>query len=415
MSKSTGVLPITETLEPQNQAELATAIRESHEANRAVYPIGGGTSLDFGLPAKRTGVGLSLARLDRVIDFPARDLTVTVEAGIVMSTLTDVLAKEKLQLAVDVPRAEKAMLGGVVATNFNGYRRYGMGAIRDHIIGISAVDGRGSAFKGGGRVVKNVAGYDFCKLLTGSMGTLGVITQLTLKLKPLHEQRSLVGCYVPDLNLAERLLDGLAKSATSPAGIELVVGRIWMETELGAAFGNVAPEGPWLVVALEGTGVEVSWMNEKLQQEWRALGVTQCQVLQNPTALRSMLQEFPQHGSSPLSIRASIAPSGVTAFIAAAKEIDANCQIQAHAGNGSIIVNFSQFPAAGLARTLVGKLQPLAGKSHGYVTMLANPSGGEVTHQSVWGGVDAPYNLMTRIKKQFDPKDILNPGRFVYL
>ena len=96
--------------------------------------------------------------------------------------------------------------------------------MRDYVIGISAVDGRGMAFKGGGRVVKNVAGYDFCKLLTGSLGTLGVITQVTLKVKPLPERRRLVACRLRDLEQAEQLLAALVTSQTTPAAIELLVG-----------------------------------------------------------------------------------------------------------------------------------------------------------------------------------------------
>ena len=98
-----------------------------------------------------------------------------------------------------MPQPDAATLGGVVATDCSGPRRYGCGTMRDYVIGISAVDGRGVPFKGGGRVVKNVAGYDFCKLLTGSLGTLGVITQVTLKIKPLPESSALLVCDVRDL------------------------------------------------------------------------------------------------------------------------------------------------------------------------------------------------------------------------
>src|SRR5437762_1029226 len=159
---------IKEMLSPASQDELAADVRDSCETSKPLYPIGGGTSLDFGLPAKAEGRGLSLGKLNRVIDYPARDMTVTVEAGVTMKVLADLLAKERQRLPVDVPQAEAATIGGVIATNWNGPRRYGESPLRDFVIGISAVDGRGLPFKGGGRVVKNVAGYEFCKLLTGS-------------------------------------------------------------------------------------------------------------------------------------------------------------------------------------------------------------------------------------------------------
>ena len=108
-----------------------------------------------------------------------------------------------------------------MATNSSGPRRFGQGTIRDYVIGISAVDGRGVAFKAGGRVVKNVAGYDFCKLLVGSYGTLGVITQLTLKTKPRPEASALVVCDVPDYAQADVLLGSLVTSQTTPVAVEL--------------------------------------------------------------------------------------------------------------------------------------------------------------------------------------------------
>ena len=107
-----------------------------------------------------------------------------------MGFLKQTLASEGLMLPLDVPQQEAATLGGVIATNTNGPRRFGLGTVRDYVIGIEAVNGKGQLFHGGGRVVKNVAGYDFCKLLTGSMGTLGVITQATVKLKPIPESAS---------------------------------------------------------------------------------------------------------------------------------------------------------------------------------------------------------------------------------
>ena len=144
------------------------------------------------LLAARPGHGLDLTGLSKIVDYTPRDMTILVEAGVRMADLAATLAAEGQQLPIDVPRAAEATIGGVVATNWNGPRRYGHGTIRDYVIGIHAVDGRGVPFKGGGRVVKNVAGYDFCKLLTGSLGTLGVITQLALKVKPLPEQSETV-------------------------------------------------------------------------------------------------------------------------------------------------------------------------------------------------------------------------------
>ncbi|MFT5524377.1 MAG: glycolate oxidase FAD binding subunit, partial [Pirellulaceae bacterium] len=232
-----------------------------------MYPLGGQTSLYFGLPAKVEGVGLSTVELNNVIDFPARDMTVTVEAGITMSKLAETLAVERLRLPVDVPQSSTATLGGVVATNFNGPRRYGTGTIRDYVIGISAIDGTGTPFKGGGRVVKNVAGYDFCKLLTGSMGTLGVISKLTLKLTPIPASFRILTCTPNSLENAESLLGELVRSNVTPSAVELVSGTRWTDQLQGSA------SDLHLVVALEGTELETAWMSVQLAKEWRESGI----------------------------------------------------------------------------------------------------------------------------------------------
>jgi len=413
-------LPISQTLAPADQDEVIAAVADCFAAETAVYPIGGGASLDFGLPAKEEGVGLSLAEMDNVIDFPARDLTISVEAGISMRRLANVLAEENLRLPIDVPKAETATIGGVIATNWNGPRRYGQGTVRDHVIGISAVDGRGKPFKGGGRVVKNVAGYDFCKLLTGSLGTLGVITQVTLRLKPIPQRSALFVARAESCEAAEEYLAALVESETTPVAVELLAGPHWADAP---AIGPVLAEGSSperacaLAVGLEGSEPEVRWMLDTLDREWQAQGVPHSAAVVDDDAavLWQRLAEFPQAGESPLALKANMTPSRGTEFVEVARQIDPQCSIQAHAGNGVVIVRFAEFPADGLSRTLVQQLEPIAVKGRGNVVVLSNPSGAEMTHQSVWGGIDAPFALMTDVKRQFDPKNILNPGRFVYV
>ena len=205
--------------------------------------------------------------------------------------------------------AGEATLGGLIATNFNGYRRYGLGAIRDHVIGISAVDGRGQMFKGGGRVVKNVAGYDFCKLLTGSLGTLGIITQVTLKLRPLPEAHAFVVCVPGDLLQAERWLTALGRSSATPTAVELLVGACWRETELAAIPRFSKANDLVLVLALEGTKAEVDWMIQRFNWELQREGASEVDVFSNAARLHELLVEFPQRVESPLTVRANVVPA----------------------------------------------------------------------------------------------------------
>jgi glycolate oxidase FAD binding subunit len=399
-------LPIHQTATPASQEELAREVQSAYESGTFIYPIGGGTSLDYGLPAKTPGMGLELAALNRVIDFPARDLTVTVEAGITMQQLAQTLAAEGLRLAVDVPQAQQATLGGVIATAWSGPRRFGYGSIRDFVIGITAIDGRGETFHGGGRVVKNVAGYDFCKLLTGSLGTLGVITQVTLKLRPLAETAEV--CVVPlsDVASIDPLLDWLTKTDVTPAAVEVVSGPKWNE--------QTAYARALAAILLEGTSPEVNWLGATTADELRPLApgsIHRIPASDVAPYWRSLV-EFPAT-DAPLALKATVQPSGVPRFWQGVLAIDPEASVQAHAGSGIVYVQFSAFPASGLSRTLVGKLQPLAAQCGGHVVVLKNPGGQEMTHQSVWGSLGAQLSVMQQVKQQFDPRGLLNPGRFV--
>jgi glycolate oxidase FAD binding subunit len=413
MSAVLDILPLTETIAPDDQRALAAAMADAYSSGTPMYPIGGGTSLDYGVAPSQQGVGISLANLERVVDYPARDMTITVEAGITMESLAATLAAQRQWLPIDVPQRAAATLGGVVATAFGGPRRYGNGTIRDYVIGIGAVDGRGIPFKGGGRVVKNVAGYDFCKLLTGSLGTLGVIAQVTLKIKPMPESSAFVVADLPDLGCTERLLSALVTSATTPSAVELLAGPRWREHEsLGLL---TAGSTVRLAVGLEGTADEVSWMVARLADEWRELGVTSSRTIHDDRAagLWRDLAEFPHAPDAPLVVKASLLSSRVTEFVALVRELDGDASIAAHAGNGVVVARFAKFDAAEVSRSLIGRLQPAAALAGGHCVVLSSTLGG-LTRQAVWGGAGDDTSWMEKIKAQFDPKGLLNPGRFVY-
>jgi glycolate oxidase FAD binding subunit len=444
-------LPITQTLTPASQVELADAVRQCHDRDTPLYPVGGATALDFGLTPKRPGAALSFAGLQAVVDYPARDMTVTVEAGMRVAELVQVLAREGQQWPIDVPRADHATVGGVIATNANGPRRYGYGSVRDYVIGISAVDGTGRPFKGGGRVVKNVAGYDFCKLLTGSLGTLGVLTQATLRLRPLPETSAWRGCVAANLETLDRLLDSLAASRTSPVAIETLAGPAWTASpRLAPLNSNTAridssqPSSPaspnasasasagattgasgsassystpyYLLVRFEGSEPEVAWQLEQVAAEWRAAGVADSHVWRGEDAdgwLRD-LAEFPQAPGAALVVQASVRPSGTVPMFRAFTAIDPRVSLLGHAGNGIVVARFAEFPAGGLSRTLVGRAQPEALRFDGSVKILSNPSGQEMAPHTVWGAGGASFDVMMSVKRQFDPRHVLNPGRFIF-
>jgi glycolate oxidase FAD binding subunit len=415
------LLPLSDTLTPADQAELAQILREAHDDGTPIYPIGGGASLDFGLPPRDTGIGLSMRGLRRVIDYPARDMTITVEAGITIDSLVATLAKEKQRLPIDLPDAHRATLGGVIATNTSGARRYANGSMRDYVIGITAVDGRGTLFHGGGRVVKNVAGYDFCKLLTGSLGTLAAITQVTLKVKPIPTHSRFVTCRMKNWPMAERILAALIKSKTSPTAIELLTGPAWNHDGLLGEF--TERDVAHVLVGLEADEPEVEWMASALWNEFRLLGVAADILPDSHTSpLWMRLAQFPVEAKSPLVVKATLRPGRACEFIERLIKIDPKCSVQSHAGNGIVIARFSESiaesgaksAAGGISKLIVSQLQPAANELGGQVIVLSCANPGELTRQCWWGNSGDSAPLMEDVKRQFDPKHLLNRGRFVY-
>jgi len=422
MATATASRTTTQTIAPTSRADVPDAVRAAYEASQAVYPIGGGTALDNGIAASQPGIQLDLTSLAKIVDYTPRDMTILVEAGVRMADLAATLAAESQHLPIDVPRASEATIGGVVATNWSGSRRYGYGTIRDYVIGIHAVDGRGVAFKGGGRVVKNVAGYDFCKLLTGSLGTLGVITQLAFKLKPLPETSATLVAACADLATADILLESFVNLAAPPIAIDYLAGPGWKTpTAISGQQSEIRSDTSHLVIRVEGTPAETDWLADRIQSEmWRGGGMNVARLATTDAdALWRQQVEFADRGAgdvpddSPLVVKIAVPASAATKLILPILAFDPACAIQAHAGNGIIIARFSKFSHGDLTTVLVGKLRPAAVGLGGSLVVVSSKLDGLTPHL-VWGGRTEAIELMGRIKQKFDPRGILNPGRFIY-
>jgi glycolate oxidase FAD binding subunit len=407
-------LPLSDTATPADQDGVAEVVRQAAESRTPVYPIGGGTRLDYGVRPTQPGIGLSLKGMDRVVDHAARDLTVTVEAGATMAQLVECLASQRQRLPVDVPRADQATVGGTVATDPVGPRRHRWGTLRDYVIGIQAVDGRGIPFSAGGRVVKNAAGYNLCRLLTGSLGTLGVITQVTFMLKPIAECSALVACDLADLDVAERLLAELAHTQTVPAAVELLAGPAWADDP---ALATQSPaSAARLLVGFEGTPAEVDWMVGQLEAQWRGWA---------PAAIRGddcgrvwdRLTEFPAEapgGDLPqVVIQISVLPSATVELVGLLLGAVPGCSIQAHAGDGIVKARLELEPSQ-IPRLLAERLRPAVAKAGGSLVVLSHPDGLPLTRGDVWGPAPNAAAVIEAIHFRFDPHGILNPDRFSY-
>ena len=174
------------TVSPANTQQISETLNYANENHLTVSPIGGGTKQSWGNPTK-TNIHLSLSRLNQVIEHPWQDLTCTVQAGCTWSMLQETLKKHGQFVALDPLWPDRATVGGILATNDSGPLRHRYGSLRDLVIGMTIVLADGTIARSGGKVVKNVAGYDLCKLLTGSLGTLAIITEATFRLHPLPQ------------------------------------------------------------------------------------------------------------------------------------------------------------------------------------------------------------------------------------
>lgn len=178
-------------VEPGSGEEVSLLMRFAHDRGLAVAPRGGGTKLGWGNKPARLDIIMSTARMNRVLEHAAGDLVARAEAGVTLRTLQETVGKAGQRLALNPPEAG-ATLGGIVAANPSGYLRLRYGTARDLLIGITVVLADGTVAKAGGKVVKNVAGYDLCKLFTGSLGTLGVIVETIWRLHPIPASRRTV-------------------------------------------------------------------------------------------------------------------------------------------------------------------------------------------------------------------------------
>jgi glycolate oxidase FAD binding subunit len=407
-------LPFLRTENPQTATEVAALIKDAAGSRTPIFPLGGETALDSGLMPRVPGVGMSLCKLDQLVDYPARDMTITVGAGITIEKLRQLLAAESQELPLDIPQAGQATLGGCIAANISGYRRLGCVTLRDYVIGIEAVDGRGAIYHGGGRVVKNVAGYDFCRLLIGSQGTLGVITQVTLKVKPLASRTAVLLKPVADFADAERALETVLHGPQLPAGLELF--STLPESLKQLPFAN-EPVNQWLAVILQGSESEVNSQLSSLCIELAKVGPA-AMVLsgEQGDALLQHLREFPTltlpNAAEGLAVKLHFQPSRLLAGLRWLMNLQPGIQWQAHAGTGIVYALLSKQPPASLSQWLLQTAHPEVAKLGGRLQLWRVPESSDLTTTALWGPWGDAQELNRAIRAQFDPQGILNAGRF---
>lgn len=369
---------------PTSTAEVAEVMRTAAAEGLTVVPRGGGTKLGWGPPPTSADLVLDLVGLDAVLDHQAGDLIVETQAGATLAAVREVVGKEGQRLVVDETVAG-ATVGGSVATHASGPERLLVGTARDLLIGVTMVRADGVVAKAGGRVVKNVAGYDLGKLLVGSFGTLGVITEAIFRLHPVPEAQAWVSAPTSDGEAAHRLAHAVVHGQSVASAVEVDLdadGRGRLTALLNGRHDGVAQRASALATAL-GSAAEVA------------------------TAPPAGWATYPWQ-SGQVGLKLTCVLSGLRDVFAAAAEVGAVVRGSAGAG-----VLYAALPAADEATLATGldRLRGVCAGHGGSAVLVEAPPDLERTLDP-WGPVPA-LDLMRRVKDQFDPDRRLAPGRFV--
>ena len=361
-------LSVSKVLRPDSIEELSQSLSVEEGS---IVPVGAATQTYFGNPLQQADRAIDLTRLSRITEYNPADLTVHVQAGVTLGELQHALLEHNQYLPIDPWNGPAATIGGITAADAQGPLR-AAGTIRDWIIGMKVVHANGRVSKTGGRVVKNVTGYDLARLYTGSIGTLAIIVEISLKLRAKFAKTATAVSLARDVDAAAGLIAAIRKSPLQPISLEWV-GR---ENEVWARFGEHPkavewqlkhlPPAEWKV--LEGHEEKAAW--EKLRERYGQLGPIVLRVIGLPGVTREIIVEYEP-----------------AAWIA-------------HASNGIVLMSVSDPHMVQRIRT---KFRAVIEKAPLEVRRRV----------PTFGLTDTEYELMSKMKQTFDPEGRLNPGRHV--
>ncbi|NJR56563.1 MAG: FAD-binding oxidoreductase [Acaryochloris sp. CRU_2_0] len=398
---------------PRTRTELAAIVTQANQHQWRLLICGQGSKLHWGGLTQNIDLLVSTQDLNQVIDHVVGDLTVTAEAGVTLATLQKQLAKTQQFLALDPAYPDQATLGGLLATRDTGSWRHRYGSLRDMCLGMTLVRADGQVAKAGGRVVKNVAGYDLMKLVTGSYGTLGVIAEMTLRLYPLPESSTTVILTGSQRDIAA-LTRGILNSTLTPTAVDLLSGsalKPWHDSgELG------------LVVRLQSLPESVAQQCDRILHQADAQGLSALTLgpAEESGFWQQITHQFWQPPSpSALVCKLGVLPAQATQILTTLttycqqQGLTSQCRIHASSGTGALRIEDERLQQDPLsAVTWVQALRSQTQQAQGYLSVLEAPP---TLKQAldIWGYTDNAFQVMQSLKQQFDPKNILNPARFV--
>jgi glycolate oxidase FAD binding subunit len=360
--------------------------------------VGGGTELELGAAIGKLDAVLQTTRLTRIVEYVPADMIVTAEAGLTLARLAETLAQHRQRLALDPPAFDRATLGGIIAANSFGPRRARFGTVRDLLIGISVIRADGTRVRGGGKVVKNVAGFDLPKLMCGSLGTLGLIATATFRLHPAPEmERTVVvpSCTAPQVRA---LVSRLKTAQLEPVSV-VALSRGGNGFDVAVRFegfaAGVNEQTARLAKLQQLRGDSFEELDELAAQAWwkrhdeaRLRGALRAKIAALPGHIEAILPQIAavQHSLKDATFLwyASLGlgfVAGDPVDLEATSRALAEAREQLQSLGGSLVLQAAPRPV----RSLVGE----------------------------WGSVAAAFPVMQRMKERFDPVHRLNPGRFV--
>ena len=405
---------------PSSIREIQDILAFATEHQLSIVPVGAGTKLGIGNPPEKVDLVLLMGQFNEVLEYEPADLSVTVQAGVRLSELQKTLATEGQFLPLDPPYAADTTLGGLVAANASGPSRLRHGTARNRVLGMKVVQPSGTVVNSGGKVVKNVAGYDLKKLYIGAFGTLGIITELTFNLYPLPElKRTLLLSFKTVKDAAEVALQ-IANSQLAPVFINLFT---------DGAFATVSSEtalsGTIVGVGIDGHPETVAWQLKQVQsmatEQGDVIGVEMLEDI-DQAEFRSSMCAFPEGSPSPQAIicKANLRMTDVEGFVNGTQETVTPLHAPVHTmgliGSGVVYIAISE------GSDDTNELQSIA-KAIVELREHAISVGGSLIIESaplalkrqvdVWGPVGNSTGLMKAIKARLDPVGLMNPGRFV--
>ncbi|MHB8411783.1 MAG: FAD-binding oxidoreductase [Candidatus Acidiferrales bacterium] len=407
---------------PGTAEEISELVKLAAAEKFAVIPTGARTKLGIGMPPARYDLAIDMTRLDRVISYDPGDLTLSVEAGIPLVKLAATLAQHKQFLPLSVPFYDRATVGGTLSSGVDSPLRQAYGTARDFVLGMEFVTGDGALAKSGGRVVKNVSGYDLHKLMLGAIGSLGIITRINFKTFPLPaETRGWFAVFSRHED-AFAFAQSIRKSPLAPHTLDI------FDREASALFrASVQLDKSRWAVAVSAAGNER--VMERCSHDLSAMSVaanaSAFSVLDEPrrSELWQQIREFPalvaEQSPDALIVKIASLPTQMGAVTQKLRSMAVNSGLSfAVVARGSGVIYFALLPterdAPAIARLApcIKEILSVAALSKQCATIpwCASELKREI---NTWGAPREDFPLMLRVKQAFDPRNIFAPGRFV--